>query len=126
MKLSEIEGRIEALEKALLNKQPCPADPCHVHYAYDVTQENWEVGYTNRDGILVKSTTPENTKCVCREPDTWMLGKQYWPQRRVLIAHAPEMYRLLARLSSDGGTDAVWQDAVNLLALIKKELQENA
>ncbi len=134
MKLSEIEHRILALEHAMSNLQQCPADPCHVHYAaeaavaepkYGVTQENWRVGYVGDSGVIVNRVDPIEQMQVCQAPESWMRGRKNWPQRRVLIAHAPEMYRLLARLSDDGGTDAVWQDAVNILTKIEKELKEN-
>lgn len=142
MKLSEIEHRISALEHALSNLQRCPADPCHVHYAaeaavaepkYDVTQETWQVAYVNKDGILVKGT-PASTECVCREPGSWMRGRVRWPQRRVLIAHAPEMYRLLSRLDVRIRHDLAKSHALrydlepvitDLLDTIQKELQEN-
>jgi hypothetical protein len=124
MKLSEIEHRILALEHALRNLQQCPADPCHVHYTAaepkpDITSENWR----HLGGVVF--LVGESSANVCYAPYGGGKGFKHWPQRRVLIAHAPEMYRLLARLSDDGGTDAVWQDVANILTKIEKELKEN-
>ena len=132
MKLSEIEHRILALEHALSNLQQCPADPCHVHYAaeaavaepkYDVTQENWRVGYVGDSGVIVNLVDPLEQVQVCQAPESWMRGRKHWPQRRVLIAHAPEMYRVLSNLAN--GIPVGFGDARQLLAIIKKELQDN-
>jgi hypothetical protein len=41
----------------------------------------------------------------------------------VLIAHAPEMYRVLSNLAN--GIPVGFGDARQLLAIIKKELQDN-
>ena len=109
MKLSEIEDRILALEHALSNSQQCPADPCHVHYAaeeavaepeHDVTQESWRVGYVGDSGVIVNRVDPLEQMQVCQAPESWMRGRKHWPQRRVLIAHAPEMYRKLDAATS--------------------------
>ena len=134
MKLSEIEHRILALEHALSNLQQCPADPCHVHYAaeaevaeptYDVTQENWK---TRQGGIVVTG----HPYIVCMPPDPdqpWYegnsLGESHWPQRKVLIVHAPEMYRELVRLHNLAPSWSELDYLRKLLTTIKKELQEN-
>jgi hypothetical protein len=132
MKLSEIEHRILALEHALSNLQRCPADPCHVHYVaeeavaepkHDVTQENWRVGYVGDSGVIVNLVDPLEQMQVCQAPESWMRGRKHWPQRRVLIAHAPEMYRVLSNLAN--GIPVGFGDARQLLAIIKKELQDN-
>jgi len=144
MKLSEIEHRILALEHALSNLQQCPADPCHVHYAaaaeaeaeaepkYDVTQENWRVGYVGDSGVLVTSVDPIKPLQVCQAPESWMRGRKHWPQRRALIAHAPEMYRQLDNLEQliryapmTSKLMQAYTGLRQLLDTIQKELKEN-
>lgn len=141
MKLSEIEHRIAALEHALSNLQQCPADPCHVHYAaegrvteptYDVTEENWRVGYVGDSGVLVTSVDPIKPLQVCQAPESWMRGRKHWPQRRALIAHAPEMYRQLDNLEQliryapmTSKLMQAYTGLRQLLDTIQKELKEN-
>ena len=141
MKLSEIEDRILALEHALSNLQQCPADPCHVHYVaeaavaepkYDVTQENWRVGYVGDSGVIVNLVDPLEQVQVCQAPESWMRGRKHWPQRRVLIAHAPEMYRQLDNLeqlirytSMTSKLMQAYTGLRQLLDTLKKELKEN-
>ena len=141
MKLSEIEDRILALEHALSNLQQCPADPCHVHYAaeaavaepkYDVTQENWRVGYVGDSGVIVNRVDPIEQMQVCQAPESWMRGRKNWSQRRVLIAHAPEMYRQLDNLEQlirytpmTSKLMRAYTGLRQLLDTIQKELKEN-
>jgi len=142
MKLSEIEHRILALEHALSNVQQCPADPCHVHYAaeagaeaepkYDVTQESWRVGYVRNSGVIVNLVDPIKPLQVCQAPESWMRGRKHWPQRRALIAHAPEMYRQLDNLEQliryTPMTSKLMQAYTGLrqlLETIQTELKEN-
>ena len=140
MKLSEIEHRILALEHALSNLQQCPADPCHVHYAatakvepkYDVTQENWRVGYVGDSGVIVNRVDPLEQMQVCQAPESWMRGRKHWPQRRALIAHAPEMYRQLDNLEQliryapmTSKLMQAYTGLRQLLDTIQKELKEN-
>lgn len=143
MKLSEIEHRILALEHALSNLQQCPADPCHVHYAgaaeaavaepkYDVTQENWRVGYVGDSRVIVNHVDPIEQMQVCQAPESWMRGRKHWPQRRALIAHAPEMYRQLDSLEQliryapmTSKLMQAYTGLRQLLDTIQKELKEN-
>lgn len=129
MKLSEIEHRILALEHALSNLQQCPADPCHVHHTavesvaepkYDVTEESW---YISTYGIFQYGAS----NCVCPRPnpDLYSEGIKLWPQRKVLIVHAPEMYRELVRLHNLAPSWSELDYLRKLLTTIKKELQEN-
>lgn len=159
MKLSEIEDRIvalekvaqqpvsfdslfrrvEALEKAVANSQQCPADPCHVHCAtvaatpkYDVTQESWTDEYV-RDGSV---WTADGTTRVCVSPAASLAKDSsidtHWQQRRVLIAHAPEMYRELVNLEQliryipmTSKLMQAYTGLQQLLDTIQKELKES-
>ena len=135
MKLSEIEHRIAALEHALSNLQQCPADPCHVHYAaegrvteptYDVTEENW---HTRRGRYGIFQSGIRNCVCLRPDPDLYPEGAKLWPQRKVLIAHAPGRYRQLEAvyrtLVISRNHPEIMRNLEKLLDTIKKELQEN-
>ena len=139
MKLAEIEHRIAALEHALSNLQQCPADPCHVHYTaaeaepkYDVTQETWMRGQCTGDTVVRKSSDGRWMTVARRPHDSQPISNRHWPQRRVLIAHAPEMYRQLDNLEQliryTPMTSKLMQAYTGLrqlLETIQTELKEN-
>jgi hypothetical protein len=69
---------------------------------------------------------------VCQAPESWMRGRKHWPQRRVLIAHAPEMYRQLDNLEQliryapmTSKLMQAYTGLRQLLDTIQKELKEN-
>lgn len=124
-----LADRVRQLEQVLnIGAYPqvadCPADPCHIHHpATDVTQESW---YECQDGHVYNRETQ-----VCRAPEDGYDGHKLWPQRRVLIAHAPEMYRaleLVNRILSIGDVDRRYghlrETVATLLNQIQTELKE--
>jgi len=124
-----VEPRIARLEQQMsqllvaLNIEPynssCPADPCHVHYPHAVSQESWYSAADN-DHVFVKG----GFDLVCLGPSKQNPSYPNWPQRKVLIAHAPEMYRELLKASRQVHGDDVYFSVHGLLKQIQTELKE--
>lgn len=131
-----LADRVRKLEQRLANPQPCPADPCHIHYVatvkpkHDITTEDW--ANQGIDAVSVVRPNGPIDCMVCYSPYTHANGYPLWPQRRVLIVHAPRMYReleltwrYLVVLNSTGIHGVRMSALADLLTQIQEELQEN-